>query len=93
VSEVITPATVTIWQQIGVVEGLVASRRRISFREVLSKAASRVEIIVTLLAVLELVKRRRLAVSQERMFGEILIEATPGSPPASFASRPTPAPA
>jgi segregation and condensation protein A len=74
VGEVITPTTVTIWQQIEIVEAYVWSRDRVRFRDMLSTAATRVEIIITLLAILELVKRDRLVISQERMFGEILIE-------------------
>jgi segregation and condensation protein A len=46
---------------------------RISFRSLLSEAASRVEIIMTLLAVLELLKRHRIRVEQEGLFGEIWI--------------------
>ena len=91
VSEVISPATVTIWQQIDVVEGFIAAHGRIRFRDVLSTAATRVEIIVTLLAVLELVKRRRALISQESMFGEIFIErrvpsdSAPSAAPATSA--------
>jgi len=89
VGEVIAPVAVTIWQQIDVVEGYISAHRRVRFREVLSTAATRVEIIVTLLAVLELVKRRRALISQERMFGEIFIERRAPSEPALSASPAT----
>ena len=45
----------------------------------LSQARYRVEIIVTLLAVLELIKRQKIQVKQEQMFGEILIEPVAGA--------------
>jgi chromatin segregation and condensation protein Rec8/ScpA/Scc1 (kleisin family) len=45
---------------------------------------SRLEIAVTFLAVLELLKRRRIEVMQEQLFGEIVIqrgaEAADGTP-------------
>jgi segregation and condensation protein A len=92
VGEVIAPAVVTLWEQIEVVEGLIASRKRVRFGDVLSAAATRVEIIVTLLAVLELVKRGRALIDQERLFGEIYIrQPTDAAPRPSHASA-TPAP-
>jgi segregation and condensation protein A len=72
--EVITPITVTIDGQIAHIEKRLARRRRVRFRDILSDATTRVEIIVTLLAVLEMIKQDRVQVQQEQMFGEILIE-------------------
>ena len=66
--------TVTIGEQIARIEGQLAHRRQVRFREFLSTATSRVEIIVTLWAVLELIKQKRARVHQEELFGEILIE-------------------
>jgi chromatin segregation and condensation protein Rec8/ScpA/Scc1 (kleisin family) len=40
----------------------------------LAEAQSRVEIMVTFLAVLELVKQRRVTAAQERLFADIVIE-------------------
>jgi segregation and condensation protein A len=74
VGEVITPITVTIAEQITRIEEQLARRRQVRFREVLSEATTRVEIIVTLLALLELIKQDRAQVRQERLFGEIFIE-------------------
>lgn len=74
VGEVVTPITVTISEQISRIEGQLAHRHQVRFREFLSEATSRVEIIVTLWAVLELVKQERARVRQEELFGEILIE-------------------
>jgi segregation and condensation protein A len=74
VGEIIAPITVTIAEQIAHIEEQLVRRRQIRFREVLSEATTRVEIIVTLLALLELIKQDRARVWQERLFGEIVIE-------------------
>ncbi|MEA3342380.1 MAG: segregation/condensation protein A [Chloroflexota bacterium] len=74
VGDVVTPTTVTIGEQIARIEERLARQRQVGFREVLSVAASRVEVIVTLLAVLELIKQHQVRVWQEQLFGEIVIE-------------------
>ncbi len=74
VGEVVAPITVTIAGQIARIESQLAARREVPFREFLSEATTRVEIIVTLLAVLELIKQNRALVRQEELFGEIIIE-------------------
>jgi segregation and condensation protein A len=74
VGEVVTPITVTIADQIAHIEEQLARRRQVRFREVLSQSTTRVEIIVTLLALLELIKQDRVQVWQERPFGKIVIE-------------------
>jgi segregation and condensation protein A len=81
--EVVAPVTVTIDEQISYIENRLARRRQIRFHDILSEASTRVEIIVTLLALLELIKQDRVQVQQEQMFGEIVIqqafvEPTPG---------------
>jgi len=72
--EVVAPVTVTIGEQIALIESRLARRRQVRFRKVLSGATTRVEVIVTLLAVLELIKQDRVQVRQEELFGEIVIE-------------------
>lgn len=47
------------------------TRRGISFEALLSRSATRIEVIVTFLAVLELVKLREIEVVQDDTFGEI----------------------
>lgn len=74
VGEVVTPITVTIADQIAHIEEQLARRRQVRFRDVLSRATTRVEIIVTLLALLELIKQDRVRVWQESPFGQIVIE-------------------
>ena len=74
VGEVVGAVTVTIAEQIVQIEARLTRRRRVRFREVLSKATTRVEVIVTLLALLELIKQDRVRVWQDRPFGKIVIE-------------------
>lgn len=52
---------------------LARARDGITFRELLSRGTSRLEVVVTFLALLELIRTRRVLVSQDRVFGEILI--------------------
>ncbi|RME52159.1 MAG: hypothetical protein D6790_18940 [Caldilineae bacterium] len=47
----------------------------ISFSSLLSESRSRLEVIVTFLAVLELVKQREIVAEQESVFGEIVLRA------------------
>ena len=75
----VVPFTLTIHDQIGLIRRATAGRQGVSFQSLLQRAHHRVEIIVTLLAVLELIKRRQIEVAQEQPFGEILIIPVPGS--------------
>jgi len=45
----------------------------------LQNALHRVEVIVTLLAVLELIKRGKINAMQDAMFGDIIIAPVPGA--------------
>ncbi|MFQ6101209.1 MAG: segregation and condensation protein A, partial [Anaerolineae bacterium] len=75
--EIVAPVTVTVAEQISHIEERLARRRQVLFREVLSHVTTRVEVVVTLLALLELIKQDRVRVRQERLFGEIIIEREP----------------
>lgn len=83
VNGTVAPITVTMSGQINLIERETRRRWAVSFRRLLERATSRLEIIVTLLALLEMVKQRRVTMRQEGAFGDILIvaEATPASPP------------
>jgi len=74
VGEVVASITVTITEQITRIEERLAQQCQVRFREILSEATTRVEVIVTLLALLELIKQDRIQVRQERLFGEIVID-------------------
>jgi segregation and condensation protein A len=74
VDDVVSPVTVTIEEQIAQIEVQLTRNRQIVFRTLLSRATTRVEVIVTLLAVLELIKQDRVAVRQDQLFGQIVIQ-------------------
>jgi segregation and condensation protein A len=68
---VVTPPTVTIRDQIRLIARTLRASPRISFQKLLVDATTRMEILVTFLAVLELIKRRKIEARQEQLFGEI----------------------
>lgn len=67
------PLRVSIQQKIDAIIGRITLRPRVRFSHLLQEAKSRVEVIVTFLAVLELIKLRRIGVQQDRLFGEIVL--------------------
>ena len=71
--EIVAPLTVSVADIIERIESLVARESSFSFNGLLRRAKSRTEIVVTFLAVLELIKAHRVLVRQERLFGEIVI--------------------
>lgn len=77
----VVPFNLTIQDQIVHIRQVTSAAQRVTFRGLLSRAQHRLEIIVTLLAVLELIKRQQIQVSQEGAFGEIYIEGVPGAEP------------
>lgn len=74
----VTPFTLTIHDQIEHIRQATADGRAVTFRALLGQARYRFEIVVTLLAVLELIKRLRIQVRQDQMFGEIVIAPVAG---------------
>jgi segregation and condensation protein A len=75
VDDVVTPFYVSLPEKIAQLEGIVVKRGRLSFNQLLARAASRTEIIVTFLALLQLIKRRIVTVEQDEVFGEIVVSA------------------
>ena len=55
------------------VEAYAREHRHFSFRRLLEKQASKMEIIVTFLIVLELMKTGRISINQENLFDDIMI--------------------
>jgi segregation and condensation protein A len=74
----VVPFKLTIHDQIVYIREVTAKGQAVTFRSLLSQAHHRLEIIVTLLAVLELIKRQAIRVSQDAPFGEITIEGVEG---------------
>jgi segregation and condensation protein A len=67
--------TVTIEDKISQIRTLLATQPKVTFAALLSKVYSRVEVIVTFLALLEMIRDHRVSVHQEVLFGPIVIEA------------------
>lgn len=70
--------SITVADQIDAVRSLlsrasVARRAQIGFGDLLGRQSTRVEVIVTFLAVLELIKQQEVVVTQDDLFGEIVI--------------------
>ena len=57
------------------VEAYAREHKSFSFRRLLEKQSSRMEIIVTFLIILELMKTGRITISQEHIFDDIIITA------------------
>ena len=57
------------------VEAYAREHRNFSFRKLLEKQSSRMEIIVTFLIILELMKTGKITISQEHIFDDIIITA------------------
>ena len=73
VDKVVSPIALTVGQQIGYVRDRLSGAGQLSFTQLLGGAAQRVEIIVTLMAVLELIKQHVADVRQDGLFGDIII--------------------
>jgi len=64
---------VNIEDKILSIQQMLINRIKVSFNKILNNTKSKVEIIVSFLAILELIKQRDIMVSQEGLFNEILI--------------------
>jgi segregation and condensation protein A len=71
---VIAPPKITIREKITLIAARLEKDRHATFSTLLGERPSRLEVVVTFLALLELVKRFRVAVQQEGLFSEISID-------------------
>jgi segregation and condensation protein A len=71
---VIAPPTVTIREKIDLIARALRQLRRASFRGLVGDQSTRLEVVVTFLALLELIKRYRVQAHQETLFGDIEID-------------------
>jgi segregation and condensation protein A len=71
---IIAAPRVTIREKIDLIAKTMREVERASFKALLNQGASRLEIVVTFLAMLELVKRYRIQAHQDGLFGEIEID-------------------
>lgn len=74
---IVQPRRITIEGQINRLRQRAKTGLSFGFTDLLSAQTSRVEISITLLAVLELIKRREILASQTEMFGPIELRANP----------------
>lgn len=75
----IVPHSVTIEEKIKTIQSYLQAEsvgHVLTFRSLVADTASKVEVIVTLLAILEMIRTQQVTVSQEYLFGEILIIPT-----------------
>jgi segregation and condensation protein A len=70
----VAPQRVRIRDKIASILEALRRRKFTSFRAIVDSAATRLEIVVSFLAVLELVKLRKISAKQEQLFGEIALE-------------------
>jgi len=70
-SEVVTFPRITIREKINSILETLKKEGTLTFSGLISKRGSRVEIVVTFLAMLELIKRHMVAASQTALFGSI----------------------
>lgn len=73
--EVVRPRQITIEDQMGKLRDYLTRGRSFLFADLVSNPRDRTEIAVTLLALLELIKRREAQASQTHLFGPIEITA------------------
>jgi len=71
---IIAPPRVTIREKIDLIAKTLKDVQRSTFRAMLNDGASRLEIVVTFLAMLELIKRYRIHAHQEGLFSDIEID-------------------
>jgi len=69
--QVARPRQLTIEDQIGVLRGRLSRGRPFFFADLIANPRDRTEVAVTLLALLELIKRREAQAHQSRLFGPI----------------------
>lgn len=72
--EAVIQRTVSIHEKIGHIKSFLDKHGKFNFRKVLENAESRNEVVVSFLALLELIKQRHLDVKQEDNFQEIELE-------------------
>jgi segregation and condensation protein A len=75
-STVVPPARVTIREKITLITEQLRHHKSVSFRALVNHESSRLEVVVTFLAILELIKRHLVRVSQDGLFGDISLEVS-----------------
>jgi segregation and condensation protein A len=71
--------TISIKMKINYLQEMISKELKIKFKSVLQKAKTKLEAVVSFLALLELVKQQIIKVEQDKTFGEIIVEKQQGS--------------
>lgn len=69
--EVVARPTITIREKIRLVADALKAKSLVRFRELVKTAPSRMHMVITFLAILELVRRYRISAQQDALFGDI----------------------
>src|SRR5205823_12834395 len=77
-AELLPMARISVSERIAEIAGLLSERLSVLLSEVVENERSRLVIIVTFLAVLEMWKRERIAVKQEMLMGPMVLEKGTG---------------
>jgi segregation and condensation protein A len=73
---VVPPSRITIREKIYLITDMLKKHPNIAFKSLIDQGYTRLEIVVTFLAMLELIKRHLVRATQEDVFGEISLEVS-----------------
>ncbi|MEA2007238.1 MAG: ScpA family protein [Patescibacteria group bacterium] len=73
-AEHVMEEVVSLEEKIVQLKDTIEKRMKIAFHETVEQAESKVDVVVTFLAMLEMIKQRIVSVQQSEMFGEIIIK-------------------
>ncbi|MCF6237699.1 MAG: segregation/condensation protein A [Candidatus Marinimicrobia bacterium] len=73
VTHAVAVEEVTLTEQVGFIGGLLQANTRLSFSDMLSKFESRLIVVFTFLAILEMLRTRQIKVKQSKLFDDLLI--------------------
>jgi segregation and condensation protein A len=73
---VVPPSRITIREKIYMITAALRRHQNVAFRSLIDNGYSRLEIVVTFLAMLELIKRHLVRATQEGIFGDISLEVS-----------------
>jgi segregation and condensation protein A len=74
----IPPEKITIEDKIEEIKVIIRDKKVLNFLELFSKDSSKIEVIVTFLAILELIRQKFIKIKQTRIFGEIKLYLNDG---------------
>lgn len=66
--------TLTLKEKVGSIRQMMAQFKNVNFKDILADAKSRTEVVISFMALLELIKSGEVAVSQGGVFDDIMVE-------------------